>query len=47
LQRKRFIIKIQEYYNSKIDDNMSFSEAQQEEETVIDLNNDGEYEKIM
>jgi|LauGreDrversion4_2_1035121.scaffolds.fasta_scaffold4254201_1 hypothetical protein len=40
------MIRILEYYNNTIDGNMNFSEAPEEVKTVIDLNNDAEYEKI-
>jgi 5-methylcytosine-specific restriction enzyme A len=37
---------IQEYYNSRTDENINFEGAPQEDETCINLNDDGEYEKI-
>jgi 5-methylcytosine-specific restriction enzyme A len=37
---------IQEYYNTRTDENINFEGAPQEDETCINLNNDGEYEKI-
>jgi 5-methylcytosine-specific restriction endonuclease McrA len=37
---------IQEYYNTRTDENINFEGAPQEDETCINLNDDGEYEKI-
>jgi 5-methylcytosine-specific restriction endonuclease McrA len=37
---------IQEFYNTRTDENINFEGAPQEDETCINLNDDGEYEKI-
>jgi 5-methylcytosine-specific restriction enzyme A len=37
---------IQEYYNTRTDENINFEGAPQEDETCINLNDEGEYEKI-
>ena len=37
---------IQEYYNNKVDENINFEGVPQEDETCINLNDDGEYENI-
>jgi len=37
---------IQEYYNTKQDENINFEGVPQEDETCVDMNNEGEYEII-
>jgi hypothetical protein len=37
---------IQEYYNTRTDENINFEGVPQEDETCINLNDEGEYEKI-
>jgi 5-methylcytosine-specific restriction endonuclease McrA len=37
---------IQEFYNTRTDENINFEGVPQEDETCINLNDDGEYEKI-